>query len=78
MPEITIRLHEITHSLLEHDDLGKTLVLLAVPHDRVVDNDAEHSPVPGTSATSPRAVPKVFSISCAIHPARSSHLHCVQ
>ena len=35
-------------------------------------------PVAGMSATSDRLSVNVWSSSCAIHPARSSQLHCVQ
>src|SRR5262249_2193100 len=35
-------------------------------------------PVPGTSATSPTSPANVARSSCAIHAARSIHLHCVQ
>jgi hypothetical protein len=76
--KIAIGVDDVAHALFQFLRAGKAAVALALPQEFAVDPDFELPPVPGISATSPRLSVKVWSNSCAIQPARSSQLHCVQ
>ena len=78
MAEVALGIDHVAHQLLQLGGVGKAAVALAVPDQLSLQVMVKMPPVPGTSTTSPRSVPKVDSSSCAIQPARSSHWHCVQ